>query len=227
MQGISCAVKRTAGKSVGGAGHFLELHHAHIVDVVTTHNDGATNHVVMELCLASLPEMVATKNFRLSIPACYNLVEAVAHLHAASIVHNNICPSNILVTHDLTCKLSGVSSASLLTNNSSRGNTAIERNRAGLSEMLIEAPLEPFGGVFMEHPSNALSLDNVSGDGHPPTLKVSPELAVETDIADLGGVLFYALCGSQMQSVAGLVFPSRKRLAPSLLTINILSLLLN
>ena len=203
-QGISCAVKCTAGKTVGGAGHFLEIRHPNIIDVITTHNDGVTNHVVMELCLRSLPEMMATQKFRLSTAGCYGLAEAVEHLHAASIVHNNICPSNILVTHELTCKLSGVSSASLLAINSSHRNKASERDKAGLSEMLIDVPLEPVGGAFM----NVLSLDGVSSDGNPPALNMSPELAVKADIADLGGVFFYALCGSQMQSVAGLFFPT-------------------
>jgi hypothetical protein len=141
---IPCVVKRTVGNSVGGAGYILEIRHANIIEIFTVHTDGVATHVAMELCVASLPEMMATANFRLSITGCYELVEAVAHLHSASIVHNHICPSNILVTHDLTCKLSGVSSASLLANNSSRESKAIEHDKAGLSQMLIDAPFEGF-----------------------------------------------------------------------------------
>ena len=194
---IPCVVKSTVGNSVGGAGHVLDIRHANIIEIFTVHTDGVATHVAMELCVASLPEMMATKNFRLSITGCYELVEAVAHLHSASVLHNHICPSNILVTHDLTCKLSGVSSASLLANNFTSGNKVNERDKAGLSQMLIGAPFEPIGGVFM----NTTSLDNVSGAGNPPAPTVQPELAVKADIANLGGLLFYALCGSQMQSV--------------------------
>jgi hypothetical protein len=48
---------------------------------------------------------------------------------------------------------------------------------------------------------NTLAPDSVSGDGNSPARKAWPELAVNADVANLGGLLFYARCGSQMQSV--------------------------
>jgi hypothetical protein len=169
---MSCAVKKIHGGNSTGINELTELRHANITRIFSVHSDERQMHVAMELCLGSLPEVMARGMFKMTTMDCRQIVDAVATLHSIEIAHNSISPSNILVSDDFTCKLAACVETRTMFNLSS--GTSITAREERHKEWIRQ--------------------DRAARRG---------------DIANLAGVLFFALVGADRSQSANTSSPDQ------------------
>lgn len=84
-----------------------------VVDLYASFHDDHCVYLVMEACPWNLSQVTVTEETTRPVYA-YQLVEAVYEIHKLGVVHCDVSPNNILVTHNGIVKLSDFGSATVL-----------------------------------------------------------------------------------------------------------------
>lgn len=203
FEGRPVAVKRLLGEFYENANKEINLlmdsdHHPNVLRYFARENDGNFIYVALERCMCTLADLiVGTKQlFRITdsknrptketLNLLLDIFEGIKHLHYLNIVHRDIKPQNILITHDGRVKIADMGLGKKLENSRNSFDTA-NFGSAGWhapETLILRQNFEP---------SPRFDHSLVGENSRPRSPAVVPRLTRSVDNFSLGCVVFYVL----------------------------------